>query len=111
MSDYGVVLSYIGYVESTNTRTDTTSEQTLEINALTNYQKGSVTLESFPTDPGLGFGDLSTASTGLLFRYVIVPGSVLATTKLTPQQLKSMSYPLVTRLLRPAANSAAPPTF
>lgn len=108
--DYGVVLSYLGYVQTVGTGTDTSSEQALEFNTLTNYQIGSVTITSFPGDAG-GYGDLSTASTGLLYRYVIVPGTVLATTKLTPQQLKSMNYTEVTKLLGTVTKKATPTTF
>jgi hypothetical protein len=110
--DNGIVLSYLGFAESSGTGTgnDTVSEQTLEYNTLTSYQIGSVTIESFPPDAG-GFGDLSTNVTGLVFRYVIVPGRLLAATKLTPQQLKAMNYTEVTKLLGTISKQAAAPTL
>jgi hypothetical protein len=108
--DNGIVLSYLGFAQSSGTSSDTISEQTLEYNTLTSYQIGSLTIESFSPNAG-GFGDLSTNVTGLVFRYVIVPGNVLAATKLTPQQLKSMNYTEVTKLLGTVSKQAAAPTL
>jgi hypothetical protein len=104
----GVVLSYMGYTESTGTgtTTDTVAEQASEFGVYTSYVVGSVIIDSYPTDEG-GYGDLTTGTSGLLYRYVIVPGSVLATTKLTKQQAKSMSYTEITKALTAAKTSSA----
>lgn len=96
----GVVLSYFGYVSS---GTDTAAEAASEFDVFTLYAVGSVTIESLPSDEG-GFGDLN--GEGLFYRYVIVPGSVLATTKITKQQAKSMSYTAITKLLSAAKTSS-----
>jgi hypothetical protein len=106
----GIVLSYIGFSSTSGPTTDTIAEQALEYNVLTNFQVGSVNIESFPPDEG-GFGDLSTASTGLFYRYVIVPGTVLATTGLTRQQLKSMNYTEVTKVLHSASSHGSSPAL
>jgi hypothetical protein len=106
----GIVLSYIGYISSSGTGTDTIAEQAVEYDVATNFQTGSVTIESFPADDG-GFGDLSTTSTGLLYRYVIVPGNVLTTTGLTRQQLKSMNFTEVTNVLNKASRQSSSPAI
>jgi hypothetical protein len=100
----GVVLSYLGYEASgTGTTTDTVAEAALEFDVYTTYAVGSVTIDSYPYDDG-GYGDLN--GQGLFYRYVIVPGSVLATTKLTRQQAKSMSYTEITKALAAAKTSS-----
>jgi hypothetical protein len=64
-----------------------------------------VVIDSYEGDDG-GAGDLSTSQTGYLFKYVIVPGSVLATNNLTKQQAKSMSYTAILKLLSTAKTSS-----
>jgi hypothetical protein len=101
----GVVLSYLGYLVGPS---DTGSQQASELDVLTLYQVGSVTIESFPVDDG-GSGDLTTAapnSSGVYYRYVIIPGNVLATMSLTPKQAKSMSYTAITAALDKAKQSS-----
>jgi hypothetical protein len=104
----GIVLSYLGYSTTSGSTTDTIAEQALEYNVLTNFQVGSVTIESFPIDDG-GYGDLG--ADGLMYRYVIVPGSVLTTTGLTRQQLKSMKYTEVTSALHSASRQTPSPAL
>jgi hypothetical protein len=94
--DNGVVLGYGAYVSS---GTDTVVEQAFEFDMYQTYSVGSIFLQS-------GFDN-----TGLFYRYVVVPGSVLAGTKMTPQELKSMSYTEVTKLLSTTAKQAAAPTI
>jgi hypothetical protein len=77
-----------------------------EYGVYTTYDVGSVTIDSYPADEG-GTGDWSTSTTGFLYRYVIVPGSVLATNNLTKQQAKSMSFTQITKLLAAAKTSSA----
>ena len=103
----GVVLSYMGYTASTGSGTsvDTIAESALEFATYTLYAVGSVTIYTYPYDDG-GFGDLTTANSGLLYRYVIVPGSVLASTKLTKQQAKSMTYTALTTAIAKAKQTS-----
>ncbi len=96
----GVVLSYLGYIVGTS---DTASQQAIELGVQTIYQVGSVTIESVPPDNG-GIGDLN--GEGLYYRYVIVPGNVLATMNLTPKQAKSMSYTAITAAVAKAKQSS-----
>ena len=94
--DNGVVLGYGAYV---STGTDTVVEQAFEFGLYQTLSPGSIFLQSVFNN------------NGLFYRYVIVPGSVLAGTKMTPQELKSMSYTEVTKLLGTTAKQAAAPTL
>lgn len=94
--DNGVVLGYGAYVSS---GTDTVVEQAIEFDLYQTFSVGSIFLQA-------GFDN-----SGLFYRYVIVPGSVLAGTKMTPQELKSMTYTEVTKLLSTTAKQAAAPTL
>ena len=98
----GIVLGYLG----APTGSDTAAALAAEYGVYTTYEVGSVTIDSNPADDG-GAGDMSTSNTGFYFRYVIVPGSVLATNNLTKQQAKSMSYTAITKLLSAAKTSSA----
>jgi hypothetical protein len=98
----GIVLGYLGSPESA---TDTAAALASEYGVYTTFDIGSVTIDSYPADEG-GTGDWSTSTTGFLYRYVIVPGSVLATNNLTKQQAKSMSYTAITKLLSAAKTSS-----
>jgi hypothetical protein len=98
----GVVLGYIGIPVSA---TDTAASLASEYGLYTTFQVGSVIIDSYEGDDG-GAGDLSTSQTGYLFKYVIVPGSVLATNNLTKQQAKSMSYTAILKLLSTAKTSS-----
>jgi hypothetical protein len=93
----GIVLGYLGAASSG----DTIAALATEYFIYTTFAPGSVTIDSNPEDDG-GSGDWS----GSLFRYVIVPGSVLATNNLTKQQAKSMSYTAITKLLSAAKTSS-----
>jgi hypothetical protein len=106
----GIVLSYLGFASGSGATSDTVAEQALEYDVLTNFQVGSVNIESFPFDNG-GFGDISTSNSGLYYRYVIVPGRLLTTTGLTRQQLKSLNFTEVTKLLQSAPRSASSPAL
>lgn len=99
----GVVLGYLGEVISTG---DTTASLASEYALYTTFQTGSVTIQSLPNDYG-GSGDWTTSLSGYYYRYVIVPGSVLATNNLTKQQAKSMSFTQITKLLSAAKTSSA----
>jgi hypothetical protein len=92
----GVVLGYGAYISSSN---DTVEEAALEFDMYQTFQVGSIFLQS-------GYDN-----TGLFYRYVVVPGNVLAATKLTPIELKSMSYTEVTKLLGTTAKQAAASTL
>jgi hypothetical protein len=93
----GVVLGYGAYVNSAN---DTVEEAALEFDMYQTFSVGSILLQA-------GFDN-----SGLFYRYVVVPGSVLAATKVTPKELKSMSYTEVTKLLgTTTAKQAAPSTL
>lgn len=93
----GIVLGYLGAASGGDTAAALASEYAV----YTTYDVGSVTIDSYPADEN-GTGDW----TGSLFRYVIVPGSVLATNNLTKQQAKSMSYTAITKLLSTAKTSS-----
>jgi hypothetical protein len=93
----GIVLGYLGEASGGDTIAALASEYAV----YTTYAAGSVTIDSYPEDDN-GSGDW----TGSLFRYVIVPGSVLATNNLTKQQAKSMSYTAITKLLSTAKTSS-----
>lgn len=104
----GIVLGYLGSPESA---TDTAAALASEYGVYTTFAVGSVTIDSYPQDYG-GAGDMSTTlpngeGSGDYFRYVIVPGSVLAASNLTKQQAKSMSYTAITKLLS-AAKASSP---
>ena len=92
----GVVLGYGAYVNNNN---DTVEEAALEFDMYQTFQVGAIFLQS-------GFDN-----TGLFYRYVVVPGSVLAATKVTPKELKAMSYTEVTKLLGTTAKQAAAPAL
>jgi hypothetical protein len=93
----GVVLTYLGL----GSGGDTIASLAAENGVYTTYAAGNVTIDSYPEDDG-GFGD----ATGVLFRYVIVPGYVLTTNNLTKQQAKSMSFTAITKLLSTAKTSS-----
>jgi hypothetical protein len=89
----GIVLGYLGYVASAG---DTVAEIASDYQLYTVFSVNTILLQSF-------VGDYS----GALYRYVVVPGGVLTTTKLTPKELKSMSYTEVTKLLNSTAKQAS----
>jgi len=93
--DNGVVLGYGAYINGT----DTVVEQALEFDMYQTFSVGSIFLQA------------GEDNSGLFYRYVIVPGSVLAGTKMTPQELKAMNYTEVTKLLSTTAKQAAASTL
>lgn len=99
----GAVLTYLGE-PGYPAAGDTAAESAIDFGLYATLVTGSIQLTSF-------FADFSTSNSGLVFRYVVIPGTVLATTKLTPQQLKSMSYTEVTKLLGTRTKNATPTTF
>jgi len=102
----GVVLAYIGAVGNltSSTSQDTVAELATDYGVYTTVQVGTLLVQSLPTDDG-GIGDFPQY--GFFYRYVIIPGSVLATTGLTPQELKSMSFTEVTQALGKAKKSGS----
>jgi len=103
----GVVLGYLGSPISAG---DTSASLSAEYAVYTAFQLGAVTIDSYPEDDG-GSGDWTTVlpngeGSDYYYRYVIVPGSVLATNNLTKQQAKSMSYTAITKLLTSAKTSS-----
>jgi hypothetical protein len=93
----GVVLSYLGYISSSN---DTVGELAAEDYVYTLFTVGSLQVIS-------PYGDLTYANSGYFFRYVIVPGSVLATNNLTKQEAKSLSYTEITKLASGSKTSSS----
>lgn len=93
----GVVLSYLGYVSSSN---DTVGELASEDGVYTLFTVGTLQVIS-------PYGDLTYANSGYFYRYVIVPGSVLATNNLTKQEAKSLSYTEITKLASGSRTSSA----
>jgi hypothetical protein len=98
----GIVLGYLGAPSGS---ADTAAALAAEYGVYTTFEVGSVTIDSNPPDEG-GEGDWSTSITGFYYRYVIVPGSVLAANNLSKQQAKSMSYTAITKLLSSAKTSS-----
>lgn len=94
--DDGVVLGYGAYLNNNN---DTVVEQALEFDMYQTFSVGNIFLQA-------GFDN-----SGLWYRYVIIPGSVLTTNNLTPLEAKSLSYAEVTKLLSPAARKSNSPAI
>jgi hypothetical protein len=85
----GAVMTYLGEPGFPSTG-DTAAESAVDFGLYTTLVPGSIELASF----GLN-NDFTTSNSGLLFRYVVIPGTVLATTSLhnyTRQQLEKMSF-------------------
>jgi hypothetical protein len=84
----GAVLAYMGQPGYPSTG-DTAVEDLVAASAVEYLSVGSIEVDSY------GYlNDLSFSASGLLYRYVIIPGTVLASTSLhnlTQQQLQSMS--------------------
>lgn len=119
--------------------TDSLYEETITANALTSATLNSAVVESFVGlvqnsgdtaifniyDPqlqaivglfsqALFVGEIDIAATGdytgVLYRYIIVPGSILTTStfkQYTKEQIKTMSYTTVTKLLKEATTKAS----
>ena len=100
--DSGVVLSYLGFPGSGTSGTDTA---VFSISEASTYY-GPITQELF-----VGEIDLLALSdfTGVLYRYVLIPGSIVTNgidgKKYTKQQLQTMSYADVQKILALPAKS------
>ena len=86
---HGAVVTYLGAPGYPNTG-DTAAESAVDFGLYTTLIPGNIQLSSYGLD-----NDLSTNNSGFLFRYVVIPGTVLASTSLgsfTQQQLSKMSF-------------------
>lgn len=86
---------------------DTAAEIAVDYGLYCTEVPGAIDLTS------LGYlNDFSTGGPyGFVFRYVVIPGTILETTGLTRQQLKSMNYTEVTKVLNAAATHASAPSL
>lgn len=91
----GVVMGFGAFLDQNN---DTVVESGLEFDMFQTFSVGNILLQS-------GFDN-----SGLWYRYVIIPGHVLATKGLTPMQVRSMTYAGVTKLFTPGAIKSESPT-
>jgi hypothetical protein len=99
----GAVLGYLGQPGSPSAG-DTTVESGVDFGLYSDFTVGSIDLVSF----GL---DFSTSNSGLLYRYVIIPGTTLTTKGLTPMEVRSLSYAEVTKIFGSPAKQTATPTI
>jgi hypothetical protein len=101
----GAVITYLGLPGDPGTG-DTAAEIPVDYGLYCTFVPGSIDLTS------LGYlNDFSTGNYGFLFRYVVIPGTVLETTGLTRQQLKSMNFTEVTKALQSAPSHASSPSL
>ncbi len=101
----GAVLTYLGQ-PGFPAAGDTAAESSIDFGLYTTLVPGSIDLLS------LGYlNDFSTSNFGFLFRYIVIPGNVLATTGLTRQELKSMNYTEVTKALNSTSKQAPSPSL
>lgn len=87
----GVILGYGAYLNQNN---DTVEEAAIEFDMYQTFKVDSILLQA-------GFNN-----SGLWYRYVTIPGHVLATKGLTPAEVRSMSYAEITRMFSPAAKKS-----
>ena len=100
----GAVLTFLGQPGYPSTN-DTAAESAVDYGLYSTLVPGSIQLLS------LGYlHDFTTSNSGFLYRYVIVPGTVLETTGMTKQELQSKSYAEATKLIAAAAQKASTPT-
>jgi hypothetical protein len=105
VADGGAVLSYLCEPGFPNTG-DTTVTNAVEFGMYTTFVPGSIQLTT------LGYlNDYSTSITHLLYRYVVIPGTVLTTKGLTPKQARSLTYAEVTKLIGSPARQTESPTI
>ena len=101
----GAVMTYLGSPGFPSAG-DTAAESAVDYGLYSSFVLGSIDLLSF------GYGnDFSTSNSGFVFRYVVIPGTILETTGLTRQQLSKMNYTEVTNLLHPASRQAPSPSL
>ena len=93
----GVILGYGAYINP-NTQ-DTVESAVLEFGIYQTFSVGNIFIQSV------------YQNSGLFYRYVIVPGSVLTTKGLTPIQAKSLSYAEATKLFGSAATKVVSPAI
>ena len=93
--DDGVVLGYGAYLDANN---DTVVSAAIEYDIFQTFYVGNISLDAGAND------------NGLWYRYVTIPGHVLATKGLTPVQARSLNYAEITKLFPPAAKNASSPT-
>lgn len=89
----------MGYGAYVSTQGDTVEEAALEFDIYQTFSVGSILLQS------------NYDNSGLFYRYVIIPGNVLATTGMTRQQVKNMTYTEVTKVLSNAAKQSSSPSI
>lgn len=94
--DYGVVLGYGAYLNASN---DTVVSSALEYDMFQTFSVGNILLQA------------GSNNSGLWYRYVVIPGSVLTTKGITPLQAKSLSYAEVTKLFSPAVRQSGSPAI
>jgi hypothetical protein len=101
----GAVMTYLGEPGYPSAG-DTAAEIAVDYGLYCTEVPGAIDLTS------LGYlNDFSTGNYGFLFRYVVIPGTILETTGLTRQQLKSMSFTEVTKALNAASTHASSPSL
>jgi hypothetical protein len=91
----GVILGYGAYINTGNQ--DTVESAALEFGIYQTFSVGNILIQSV------------YQNSGLFYRYVIVPGHVLTTKGLTPQQAKNLSYAEATKLFGSAASKSTAP--
>jgi hypothetical protein len=101
----GAVLTYLGSPGYPNAG-DTAAESAVDFGLYSTLLPASIELESY------GYmDDFSTDVSQFLFRYVVIPGTVLETTGLTRTQLKSMNFTEITNVLNKASKQASSPAI
>ncbi len=103
----GAVLSYIGIV-AYPAKGDTSVQDLLAFNGLTFLSPGSIEVDSYGYKNDLSYN--SSNANPLLYRYVVIPGNVLASTalhNLTQQQLHSMSLTDIQKAASTPAGSSS----
>jgi hypothetical protein len=93
----GVILGYGSYIDPVSQ--DTVESAALEFGIYQTFSINTILLQSIYDN------------SGLWYRYVIVPGHVLTTKGLTPQQARSLSYAEATKLFGAPAKQVAAPTI
>jgi hypothetical protein len=98
-------LTYLGSLGYPNA-VDTAAESAVDFGLYSTLLPASIELESY------GYmDDFSTDVSQFLFRYVVIPGTVLETTGLTRTQLKSMNFTEITNVLNKASKQASSPAI
>ncbi|HET6254426.1 MAG TPA: hypothetical protein VFE32_10145 [Puia sp.] len=92
----GVIMGFGAYIDPTTQ--DTVEEAAIEFNMYQTFKVDTVLLQA-------GYDN-----SGLWYRYVVIPGSVLTTKGLTPAQAKSLNYAEVMKLVGSAAKKSESPT-